>query len=99
MDAWTFWNYRVTSLSKKVPSCEKNNLGKFEINRTIIKCLNYRKKTIRYERTDGRTEPNYRKASLVKISFFLTTQSPLSLFIRSINALYSRNLKLLIQFQ
>ena len=40
-------------------------LKKFEINRTITKCLNLLYKlTV----TDEWTEPNYRKASLLKIA-------------------------------
>ena len=64
MDVWTFWK-RLYSCSafKVVSDWFRNHHAKFEIDRTMFKLT---KKPNRLGQTDGRTGPNYRKASLKK---------------------------------
>ena len=60
-------DYRVASLSNSylTPKGIINHHAMFEIDRTILTCLNLQKRDC-YGRMNGRTDPNFRIASLLK---------------------------------
>ena len=64
MDIWGFVVVTFIELPNRTHNCKMNHYEKFEIEGTILNCLNKRKEIIVPEGRTGRTY--FRKASLLK---------------------------------
>ncbi len=70
---WTYWcsgiDYTVALLSRRLPNCYAINPWKFKLDSSILSWLNQPK--IYPSHMDGKTDPNHRKALLLKSMLFL----------------------------